>query len=185
MSISISQIKELLKDPNKSFWSDFKETESIKLELQKLQQERKPFYLTKKEFEDILHWKLRGQYNRQIKNINKNTEENIIIVTKAAFAVRCADQYDLLELRVKILSVLWGVAVPVASAILALVYPDEYGVIDFRVWRQCFNGSGTQQSFTIKQYKMYIDKIRSWASELHMPVQEIDLAIWEYDKRNN
>jgi len=31
-----------------------------------------------------------------------------------------------------------GVVAPVASAVLELVFPEEYGVIDSRVWRQLF-----------------------------------------------
>jgi thermostable 8-oxoguanine DNA glycosylase len=185
MSISINQIEKLLNDPDKSSWVDFKETEKIKLKLEELQKQRQPFYLTKQEFEEILRWKLRDQYNRQRRNIEKNTEQNIIIITTAAFSIEHADQDYLLELRIKILLSLWGVGVPVASAILALIYPNQYGIIDFRIWRQCFDGSGKQQSFTISQYKMYIDKITNWANELKVPVQAIDLAIWEYDKRNN
>ena len=85
-----------------------------------------------------------------------------------------------LELRVGLLCTLRGVGVPVASAILALVYPEEYGVIDFRVWRQVF---GEERSmFSISDYKRYLHEIHKLAKELAWTVQEVDLAIWGYDK---
>jgi hypothetical protein len=77
--------------------------------------------------------------------------------------------------------VLRGVGVPVASAVLALVFPEEYGVIDFRGWWQIF---GEKRSiFSISDYKRYLCELRHLADELNWPVQEVDLAIWEYDRK--
>lgn len=73
------------------------------------------------------------------------------------------------------------VGVPIASAVLALVYPTEYCVIDFRGWRQVFEQDRRQ--FTISDYKRYLVKVRELSRELQWPVQEVDLAVWEYDSR--
>ncbi len=51
-----------------------------------------------------------------------------------------------------------GVGVLVASAVLALMFPDDYAVIDFRGWRQLFNQE--RSSFSIGDYKKYIHEIR-------------------------
>ena len=88
-------------------------------------------------------------------------------------------EYEL-ELRMGILCSLRGVAVSVASAVLALVFPEEYAVIDFRSWRRLFGEGGT--SFSISKYKKYLREIRRLANELDWPVQEVDHAIWEYDR---
>lgn len=69
------------------------------------------------------------------------------------------------------------------SAILALLFPKEYAVIDFRVWRQLFGKY--QTTFSVADYKKYMREIRRLANELNWPVQEVDHAIWEYDRRNN
>lgn len=70
-------------------------------------------------------------------------------------------------------------AVPVASAVLTLVYPNKYAVIDFRNWRQVFGQR--KNGFSIINYKQYMEKMRRLANELNWTVQEVDLAIQEYD----
>lgn len=85
-------------------------------------------------------------------------------------------------MRVGILCALRGVGVPVASAVLALAFPDEYAVIDFRGWRQVFGEDRRQ--FGVGDYKRYLGEVRRLARELEWPVQEVDLAIWHYDTRN-
>lgn len=75
------------------------------------------------------------------------------------------------------------VSVPVASAILALVFPEKYAVIDFRVWRQVFDEERT--TFSVSDYKRYLHEIQRLAHELGWQVQEVDFAIWEYDRRNS
>jgi hypothetical protein len=160
---------------------DYDDAENLKAAFVKLRAERVQMFLTGQEFDEILHWKLRGQYGRQRALRTANTEEVIRTVTQAAFSVSHADADYLLELRVGILCVLKGVAVPVASAILALVFPDQYAVIDFRNWRQVFDDRRT--AFSISDYKRYMMEIRKLSRELSWPVQEVDLAIWEYDRR--
>lgn len=75
-----------------------------------------------------------------------------------------------------------GVGVPVASAVLALVFPEKYAVIDFRGWRQVFGEERT--TFSVSDYRRYLREIRRLALELEWCVQEVDLAIWEYDRIN-
>ena len=104
-------------------------------------------------------------------------------VTSAAFSVAHPDEEYGIELRVGILCALRGVGVPVASAVLALVFPEKYAVIDFRGWRQIFEEEKT--TFSIPDYKKYLREVRRLADELVWSVQEVDLAIWGYDQVNN
>jgi len=67
--------------------------------------------------------------------------------------------------------------------ILALTFPEEYGVIDFRAWRQLFGEE--KRGFSTEDYKQYLNKLRNLAKELGWTVQEVDLAIWAYDKSIN
>jgi len=76
-----------------------------------------------------------------------------------------------------------GVSIPVASAVLAIVFPEKYAVIDFRGWRQVFGEE--KRTFSIRDYKKYLCAIHRLANELGWKVQEVDLAIWEYDRANN
>ncbi|MGD0766489.1 MAG: hypothetical protein ABR978_09340 [Dehalococcoidia bacterium] len=156
------------------------ETESLKERLAHLRAQRCPFFLNKADFEEILRWKLRGQFGRQRARRAKNTSEIIRKVTRFALTIEHSDKEYELELRLAILCSLRGVDVPVASAVLALVFPEQYAVIDFRGWRQVFNKD--KSTFSIPDYKRYLANIRGWAAELGLQVQQVDLAIWEYDR---
>ena len=159
---------------------DYKLTEHLKARFAQLRQERSPFYLTSEELDEVLRWKLRGQYARQWERRKANTEDVIRAVTTVALTVTHPDEEYETELRVSILCALRGVGVPVASAVLALVFPERYAVIDFRGWRQVFSEEKT--TFSIADYKIYLREVRRLADELGWPVQEVDLAIWEYDR---
>ena len=161
---------------------DYEKTKRLKEKLARVRRERQPLYLTDAEFEEVLQWKLGQQYGRQRERRSANTEETIRAVTGLALTITHSDKEYELELRMGILCALRGVAVPVASAVLALVFPEEYAVIDFRGWRQIF-GEG-ETVFSIPKYKRYLHEIRRLAGELGWPVQEVDHAIWEYDRRN-
>lgn len=149
----------------------------------RLHQERQPFYLTAAEFDKILKWKLRGQYGRQRERRKANTEDVIRTVTRTALTITHPDKEHEIELRVGILCAISGVSVPVASAVLALVFPEKYAVIDFRGWRQVFGKEKT--TFSIPDYKRYLREIQRLADELGWPAQKVDLAIWEYDRANS
>ena len=141
---------------------------------------RQPLFLTAVELDAILHWKLRTQYARQQRRRLANTAEVVRSVTGVALTITHPDPRYELELRVGLLCTLRGVGVPIASAILALIYPEEYGVIDFRVWRQVF---GEEKSmFSVSDYGRYLYEIHKLAKELAWTLQEVDLAIWGYDK---
>ena len=162
---------------------DYEKTKRLKEKLARVRRERQPLYLTKAEFEEILQWKLGQQIGRQRERRSANTEEIIRAVTGLALTITHSDKEYELELRMGILCALRGVAIPVASAVLALVFPEEYAVIDFRGWRQIF-GEG-ETVFSIPKYKRYLREVRRLANELGWPVQEVDHAIWEYDRRNS
>ncbi|MDZ7413367.1 MAG: hypothetical protein ONB15_07515 [candidate division KSB1 bacterium] len=166
--------------PYRASSDDYGLTESLKARFARLRTERHPLYLTAEEFQEILHWKLRGQYGRQKQRRKANTEHVIRTVTSAAFSVVHPDENYEIELRVGILCCIRGVGVPVASAILALVFPEKYAVIDFRGWRQVFGEERT--TFSISDYKRYLREVKRLAAELEWPVQEVDLAIWAYDR---
>ncbi|MBN2002471.1 MAG: hypothetical protein JXA21_03870 [Anaerolineae bacterium] len=168
--------------PLRKIGTDYEKTERLKAKLAQIRRERQPIYLTAAEFEEILQWKLDQQFGRQRDRRTANTEDVIRAVTGLALTITHADKEYELELRMSILCSLRGVGVPVASAVLALVFPEEYAVIDFRGWRQIFGKE--QETFSIPDYRKYMHEIRRLADELEgWSVQEVDHAIWEYDKQ--
>jgi len=175
--ITAEQIKPLLGSA-----IDVAETDSLKSRLTALRRSRSPFHLTAAEFEEILEWKLTHQIERQREYRRQNNDAVICSVTALALTITHSDPDYQLELRVSILCALRGVGVPVASAVLALCFPDEYAVIDFRNWRQLFETE--RNSFDISAYKRYMREVRRLSGELGRSVQEVDHAIWEFDRRN-
>jgi len=162
---------------------DFYETEQLKQHLQSVKQIRNPFYLDFNDFDRILRWKLRQRYGRQESLRSKNTDEIIKKITSLALNISHEDKDYELELRFKLLIALRGVEVPVASAILALCFPEQYAVIDFRGWRQVFGVD--RRYFTLNDYKRYLKEVKRLAAELGWSPQEVDLAIWEYDRQKS
>ena len=163
--------------------ADFDEAEQLKEHLHSLKQVRNPFYLDLNDFDRILRWKLRQQYARQKSLRSKNTEGIIKDITCLAFNISHEDEDYELEFRLRLLTTLRGVGIPVASAVLALCYPEQYAVIDFRGWRQIFGVE--KRNFSINDYKRYLKEIKILAAELGWLPQEVDLAIWEYDRQSS
>lgn len=172
---------EILK-PYRDKASDHEETKSLKSDFAKLKRERIPLYLTKDDLDKILKWKLRSQYWRQSQIRQDNINDIIKSVTALGLNICHKNKDYELELRLSILKVLRGVGVPVASAILALIYPEEYAVIDRLNWRVLYNKD--KEEFTINQYKKYLSDIKSFAKELKWLPQEVDLAVWAYAEQN-
>lgn len=167
----------MLIEKAKSDWS-----ESIN-EFEKISYERKPMYLKSEELEEILKWKLRGQYGRKLKIREKNTDENIEKITKAAFDLTHSEFEIETELRINTLSVLYGVRTPVATAILAMCFPKKYAVIDFRNWRQIFGEIKT--SFSVSDYFRYLSELEVYAEHFSIPIRDMDMAFWQFDSENN
>ena len=88
--------------------------------------------MTASELEEILNWKLRTQFGRQSKIRKNNTEQNIELITKTTFLLTHENSDVETALKLKSLTLLYGVEIPVASSILTICFPETYSVIDFR-----------------------------------------------------
>src|SRR5687768_10751134 len=115
-----------------------------------LKRQRKPMFLDKFNFENILKWKLRNQFGRQINLRQLNTDEIIKKITRLVLELEHSNQDYETGLKFKILTSLKGVEIPIASAILTLTNPGKYAVVDFRVWRQLFG---------VKKINLYYDRL--------------------------
>lgn len=140
-------------------------------------------HIRKPEFLSMTLWKTRRQWKRYKANI----DEEIQMTTKWAMVVP-ADR-----LKLAILTTLNGIGVPVASAVLTMIYPDKYCVIDFRTWRVLKHLSSALGSeypkrpksyeySTINSYLSFLDKIRKIAKERGTTPRKIEMAMWKFDK---
>jgi hypothetical protein len=160
---------------------DHEKTEQLKQRLAVLRRRRQPFYLTRADLQRILRWKLRSQYGRSAKFREHLTDALVRHVTQATFGYR-ANNCDIeLGVRIRLLAALPGVGVPVASAVLALVEPHRYCVVDYRGWRTLFGEE--RRHFSVRDYRRYRTAIAKLADRLGWPVQETDAVVWEFDRR--
>lgn len=127
------QIERLLKNAD-----DIDETIRLIQKFKELKKTRTPFYLTYPDFDDILKWKLRSQYGRAKLKRKCNTPDIVEQITKTAFSLTHPDKEIETIFKLRLLKVLVGVETAVASSILTLCFPDDFGVVDFRIWRQLF-----------------------------------------------
>jgi hypothetical protein len=85
--------------------------------------------------------------------------------------------------RMTLLTSLRGVGVPIGSAILTLLDPRRYGVLDIRAWQLLFAmGSASTnargQSFTITQWEHYLAALRHYARRLNTTARAIEYTLF-------
>jgi len=132
--------------------------------------------LTPQLFDRILSWKLRGQRARTEEH-RRNVEKQMLNdITACAFKLTHANRECLAAARLKLLSSLPGVGYGVASSMMALVFPEQYGVIDSRVWKVIFDEDRT--SFTVPQYLRYMNAVWACAERLRWEPQKVDYFTW-------
>jgi hypothetical protein len=93
-----------------------------------------------------------------------------------------------------------GVGVPVASAILTVIFPKHYCVLDYRAFRALLWITSKSFRFvnyielwnilenfrnyaTLESYTNYLEKIKNLATKHRISPRKIEMALWMYDKR--
>jgi hypothetical protein len=102
-----------------------RENEKAATLIERIRPARRRGYLTRDEFLDVCAWKSA----RTIGRARANSAHRIRRTTTAVLATH--DERE----RLDALVALQGVGVPTASAILTMLDPRRYGVIDIRVWQ--------------------------------------------------
>jgi len=166
-------IQELIKN-NLNIKEDFK--------TQKLIDELRPVlkrgYLTKEEFLKIGMWKSprpKQQYLR-------NSEENIKKITQEVISTKFEKR------KIDLLTKLKGVSVPTASAILTLIDPKNYGVVDIRVWQLLYSYGSVKtkpegMGFDFKNWFNYLVKLRYYAKKFKVKARDIERTLFLYHKK--
>ncbi len=134
--------------------------------------------LTKQELIDICHWKS----PRALRQIESNHPATVRRLTHKALSTRSEQK------RIEYLTQLRGVGLPMASAILTLVDPRRYGVIDVRVWRVLLAIKAVRKNpkgvgFSFKNWYHYLCKLRHHAKELSVPVRAVELTLFYYHRK--
>jgi hypothetical protein len=151
---------------------------STALLIKELSAVRKRGYLTRSELVKVCQWKSA----RAIKHIRRNRAATVRNVTGAAFAARSERK------KISLLTTLYGVSIPMASAILTLTNPSRYGVIDIRVWQLLFKmGAVTSNAdgigFDVKQWNRFLTIIRHFAMMYKVNARDIERTLFNVHSR--
>ena len=130
-------------------------------------------YLTRAELEKVCCWKSA----RAIHLINRNSVIRVRTATRRALTTRSERH------RVEALTTLDGVSVAMASAILTLLNPRRYGVIDIRVWQLLYAlGEVTKKSggvgFNFDNWYQFLMKLRYFAKQLGVGARDIERSLF-------
>jgi hypothetical protein len=134
--------------------------------------------LSRGEFLDICQWKS----PRSIRQCERNAARTVEEVSRKVFATGSEKR------RVELLTNLRGVSIPTASAILALSDPQNYGIIDIRVWQLLFSLKSVRenprgQNFTFAQWYHFLKILRYHAERLDCPVRNVELTLFKFHQR--
>jgi hypothetical protein len=138
-------------------------------------------YLDKGHFVEIATWKSQ----RPLRHYESNDDDLVQEVTALAFAVPRE------HLRLRVLTLLNGVGVPVASTILHFAFPGRYAIMDVRAvttltYLDLWTRPGpVQPGFTglsVADWQVYTHLMRQHARPLGVTLRELDKALWAFDK---
>jgi hypothetical protein len=107
----------------------------------------------------------------------RNSPALVRAVSRAALAARSEHE------RMTELTRLTGVSIPVASAILTLIDPRRYGVLDIRVWQFLYAldptiGNPRGRGFTVAHWERYLARLRAEAERRGVTVRAIEWALF-------
>lgn len=141
--------------------------------IERLRQSRKRGYLTAGELIAVCRWKS----PRSNALVRSNSHHRIRRATERVIGT--ADERE----RLDALLSLQGISVPSASAVLTMLEPERYGVIDIRVWQLlhvlgAVRGNARGSGFTFDQWLQFLRVIRELASRLEVPARTVERTLF-------
>jgi len=148
-------------------------------------------YLTKSDFVSVCEWKTA----RPSKRYQKNNERSVRNATELILT----DLNDT-EAALQVLTNLKGVGVPVASAILTVLDPTKYGIIDYRAYRALLWLQSDDSTFSryagfadltekwrdyasVAAYLEFVRTIRTIGEAKGLTARTIEMALWKFDEK--
>jgi len=134
-------------------------------------------YFTRAEFLRICRWKSR----RRIALCLSNSKGSVEKLTAIAFTE--SDEISRIEALLK----LSGVAVPTASALLAVSDPSSYGVVDIRAWQFLHSvGAVTRNkrgtNLSVKNWLQYLSVLRKVALRIKTTPRLVEISLYNAHK---
>jgi hypothetical protein len=160
---------------------DWLETRQLRRDIKKHRDQYPDAGLSYDLFARIASWKLRRQEGRTRRFRNKITDDFVTKITSCALSLDHSDRESLTRARLSVLQGLPGVGIGIASAVLALTFPDKYGVIDDRVWKVIYDED--KESFSLSDYNRYGKDLLAGAAQLNWLPQELDFFAWKMGEK--
>ena len=120
--------------------------------------------------EAIFSWKTKG---RGISRLSRNSDDEIADALRVAVAARTERSAT------AVLMGLNGVRVPVASAVLTMINPERYTIIDNRALAALGVGAAASD---VNLYLAYLFFCRRLAADHGVSLRELDRALWQWSK---
>jgi len=103
-------------------------------------------------------------------------------ISRAALAARSE------ETRLELLTRLRGVSVPTASAVLTLIDPRRYGVLDIRAWQLLFGLGSVDRKpagrgFTLRDWLEYLGELRRHARRLGVTARAVEYTLFQCHRK--
>lgn len=118
--------------------------------------------------------------NFKLQNSSRENEQHIKKITKEAFKLAKEDK---IEESISKLLELHGVAIPIASTILAMKFPDKYCIIDRIVLTNLGKKEWIKRYLSNpKIYKKYLVLMRNKAKKNKMKLRDFERSLFENDR---
>lgn len=139
---------------------------------------RRRGWLTRAEFLRMCRWKS----PRAIRRCRLNSAATVRRVSRAVLATRSE------RARLVLLTGLHGVSVPTASAILTLLDPRRYGVLDIRAWQLLFAMESVRRKpagrgFAVRDWLDYLGELRRHARRLGVTARAVEYTLFLCHRR--
>lgn len=130
-------------------------------------------FFTKDQFFNVAMWKS----PRPKKHYLSNSEEGIIDIFR--LVLNSDSDAD----RVTLLTSFKGVSIAVASSLLTIINPKDYGIIDIRVWQllHLYGEVDTKpkgQGFNLNDYLDYLSILRKYVKKFDVNVRDIERILF-------
>lgn len=150
-------------------------------------------YLTAEEFFGIVIWKSNRAKTQVLKGIKKEKNKGKTVEDIMREVYEAIDD----KTRLKVIDDIYGVGIPLASAILSVCYPSRFTISDYRVdntlekmkkiddrIKQIIEEIDEDTNITPKSYRKYFKYVnicQKVAEENSLSLRDLDRCLWAYD----
>ncbi|MDD4804852.1 MAG: hypothetical protein PHN69_06840 [Candidatus Pacebacteria bacterium] len=139
----------------------------------------KNHYLTDEEFFSIIIWKSNRAKGWIVKGIKKELKEGRTIkdITEKIYEIN--DNKN----RIIYLDKIYGIGIPIASAILTVCYPNDFTISDYRAQNSVrkIGYKGKDITLSIRGYFEYLDFCKKLSKENNLSLRDLDRCLFAKD----